>query len=118
MSFEGKVPREGVEPPLDRVWAGRLYRWATAAHELGAEGSNLDDLGQSQAACRLAEPPPLEGHTGSQTGRATAVSPAPVLGDCTPPARCPENRRRESNPLLHFGRVACHRGHPDGLRSE
>ena len=28
------------------------------------------------------------------------------------------NRRRESNPLLHFGRVACHRGHPDGMSSE
>ena len=28
------------------------------------------------------------------------------------------NRRRESNPLLHFGRVACHRGHPDGVSGE
>jgi hypothetical protein len=25
------------------------------------------------------------------------------------------SRRRESNPLLHFGRVTCHRGHPDGM---
>ena len=29
-----------------------------------------------------------------------------------------ENRRRELNPLLLFGRQACHRGHPDGNGSE
>lgn len=33
------VRSEGIEPPLDRVWTGRLYRWATSA-KYRREGSN------------------------------------------------------------------------------